>query len=120
MILGCRLFQECKEYGENDKSESNDVVPVNWFALEDCRNDKGEDYEGNRLLDDLKLHEGIRTAIDLRTNAVGWYHEGILEQCHAPTEKNDEDQWPVFDRWVHLLELEVSIPGECHEDIGDD
>ena len=96
------------------------MIPVDGFALEDGGDDDGEDDERDSLLNDLELHQRIGTAINLGAYTVGWNHEGIFEQSHSPAHEDDEDQRPVFDRRMQLLELEVAIPGEGHEDIRND
>ena len=108
------FFQEGEEDGEDDEDERYNMVPSDTFALEHRCHDDGEDGEGDGFLDDFELHEREGAAGNLRTEAVGRYHETVFEQRHTPRECDDGDERPVGDEF-HLLQLEIAIPCKGHE-----
>ena len=78
--------------------------------------DEREDYKRNALLDNLKLNQIERTAGDIGPDAVGGNHDAILKERHAPRRQDNHEQGPVGTD-LHLLELEVTIPRECHQNV---
>ena len=112
-------FHKGEEDGKDDEAEGYEVVPADGLAFEDGGHDDGEDHQRDALLYDFELHEGEGTTGDLRANAVGGNHEGVLKEGHAPREDNDGNERPVFDD-IHLLEFEIAVPCKGHEDIGAD
>lgn len=112
-------LHESEEYRQDDESEGHQVVPADGLALEDRGHDDGEDGQRDGFLYNLQLHQREGAAGNLRPDAVGRYHEAVLKEGHAPRQGDDGYQRPVGDE-LHLLELEVAIPGECHEDVGAD
>ena len=112
-------FHKGKEYGKDDAAKGYKVVPADGLAFEHGGDDDGEHHEGHAFLYDFELHEGEGAAGDLRPDAVGRYHERVLEEGHAPREQDDGDERPVFD-YVHLLQFEVAIPCKGHEYVGAD
>ena len=95
------------------------MIPVDGLALEDGGHDEGEYNEGDAFLDDLELHQREGTSIDLRTDTVGGNHEGILEEGNAPRHEDDQDEGPVLDLRMNLLQLQIAVPGKRHERIAD-
>ena len=95
------------------------MVPVDGFALEDEGDDEGEDRQGDDLLDDLELHQGEGAAVDGGAHPVGRNHEDILEKSQAPGGEDNQDQRPVTAD-IHLRKLELSVPGERHENVRND
>ena len=96
---------EHEEGSTDEAAEGYGVVPVEPFA-EVVDGEDTEDSEGDDLLDDLEL--GWRESAG--TDAVGGDLQAILEEGDAPA---DEDDFPECDIFV----LEVSIPGDSHEDV---
>ena len=111
------LILEHEIDGGDEAEECCDVVPMQVLALEHEGDHYREDGKRDDFLHDLQLEERERTAVDGRAHAVGWHHEEILYQRHAPRGQNDEYQRPVRDD-VHLLQLQVAIPRQRHENVG--
>ena len=92
------------------------MVPMESLALEEHRGEDGEDDEGDGLLNDLELHQGERTTILMEANAVGRYLATVLEKGKTPTQQDDGKQGPGGGN-LHLLQLQMTVPGEGHEDV---
>src|ERR1039458_8918545 len=84
------------------------VVPAQMLA-EVEEGEDSEDDQRNDLLDDLEL-DG-RKAVG--AHAVGRHLEAVFEEGDAPA---DQDDLPKR----FLAEFQVAIPGEGHEDVGED
>ena len=95
------------------------MIPLDRLALEDEKDDEGENRQGDGFLDDFKLHQVERPAIALESDTVGRYGEAILEEGDAPGKQDDADQRPARGDF-HLLQFEVPVPGKGHENIGTD
>ena len=92
------------------------MVPVEVFALKHEGGDDGEDGEGDNLLNHLQLDEGVWTTITHETQFVGRHLQGVLEEGDAPREDDHQPQGPTV-RDIHLLQLQVAVPSQRHEDI---
>lgn len=112
------LFQESKEDCGNDAEQRHNMVPLNWLALEDCSNNNNKDNQRDSLLNDLELHQVEWATGFMITDTVGWDCYAILEKREAPREQNNHKQRPIADRRIHLLQLEIAIPGKSHKDVG--
>ena len=84
------------------------VVPAEMLA-EVKGDEDAEDHQGDDFLHDLELHGAESSCAD----AVGGYLETVLKQRDAPT---DEDHLPQS----LIAELQVAVPGNGHEDVGED
>ena len=113
------LLQKNEENRQNQTSEGGEVVPLEGFALEKEHHDDRENGQRDDLLDDLQLEQRVRAAVAREADPVGRNGEAILEESDAPGEENDGDQRPARGD-LHLLEFEVAVPGESHEDVGAD
>src|SRR5687768_17613488 len=81
------------------------MVPTD--ALAEIKNSEAaEDGEGDDFLDDFEF-DGGEVGV---APAVGRDHEQVLEEGDAPACEDHEPEW-------RGLELEVSVPGERHEDV---
>jgi len=99
---------EDKERSGDEADASSGVVPAQVFAeVEECED--GEDGERDDLLDHLELHGRESGSAD----AVGGDLEQVFKEGNAPT---DEDDLP---KGV-LAVFQVAVPGEGHEDVGED
>lgn len=117
--LGSLSFHEDEVHGQDEADECRQVVPVQRFALEEQGGEDGEDDERHYLLDDFELHQREGAAVAGEADAVGRNLAGILEEGDAPREEDDGKQGPMGGN-LHLLQLQVTVPGEGHEDVGDD
>ena len=115
MLFG---LEKGEKYRQQDKDETDEVVPADGLALEDGGHDDGEYGQRVALGQNLQLHKREGASVDLAADAVGRYHERVLEEGHAPRCEDDEYQRPAGVD-LHLGELEVAVSGESHEDIGD-
>ena len=109
------LFKH-KIHSGDEAEESSEMVPVEALTLKEYIGDECKDDEGNDFLNHLEFNERERSAIIHESDAVGWYHHAILEEGDNPRENNDANEGPRRAD-VHLLEFQMSIPCECHEDI---
>ena len=64
-----------------------------------------------------QLNEAERAAVDAGTDTVGRNLGAILEERQTPGEKDHQDEGPALGN-LHLLKLQMPVPGECHENIG--
>ena len=111
---------EGKKHGKDNKYKWKDMVPTEGLCLKHRNHDDGEHGQRYGFLDDFQLNKVERASVLHRTNPVGGNHEGILEQGDAPRHQDDQKKRPVF-RWRDDFEqFQLSVPGKCHEDIGDD
>lgn len=92
------------------------MIPVQSLSLEEDIGDDGEDDKRYAFLNHLELDQIKRSAIIHETDAVGWYLTAIFEEGDGPTEGDDTDKRPVAAH-ARLLQLEVSVPGQRHEDV---
>ena len=110
-------LQKNEEHRSDEAAEGYEVVPLQRFASEADNGEHREDSDGDNLLDDLELHECEGTAIAHEADTVGGHLTGILEESQTPADENDNVKWGVVRDELHLLQLQVTVPSECHEDI---
>jgi hypothetical protein len=110
-------LQKNEEHRSDEAGEGYEVVPLQRFASEADNGEHREDSDGDNLLDDLELHECEGTAIAHEADTVGGHLTGILEESQTPADENDNVKWGVVRDELHLLQLQVTVPSECHEDI---
>ena len=94
------------------------MVPVQGLALEKNGNNQSEDYQRHDLLDDLELDKAEGAAVSRETDTVRRNLGAIFEKSKTPGEKNNEYERPGGGN-LHFLKLEMAIPGECHEYVGE-
>jgi len=100
-------FFEDHRDGGDDQGEAGEVIPTQrLFQVE--HGERGEDGESNYFLDGLEL--GGRKLV--RADAVGRDLEAVFEEGDQPA---DQDHFVEWD----FAELQVSVPGEGHENVGD-
>ena len=92
------------------------MIPLDGLSLEQEGDDDGEHGQGDDLLDDLELHQVEGTAVALEADPVRRDGQAVLEEGDAPRKQDDEDKRPAGGDF-HLLELEMAVPGERHEDV---
>lgn len=95
--------EDCKA----DAGKASGVIPAKLFAEighgEDC-----EDSERDNFLNSFEL----RCAEFERANTIGWDLEAVFEKSDSPAGKDD------FPEGFAAV-LEMTVPGESHEDVGD-
>ena len=99
---------EGEEDCADEEARGDGVVPAQVLAEIEGDED-AEDDERNHFLNDLELHGGEAVCAD----AIGWDLEAVFKQGNGPT---DEDHFPER----LMAKAEVTVPGEGHEDVGDD
>ena len=92
------------------------MVPLYGLPLEQEGDDDGKNGQGNHFLDHLELHQVEGAAVSVETDPVRRDGQAVLEEGDAPREKDDQDEGPASGD-LHLLEFEMTVPGECHEDV---
>ena len=98
---------EDEKDGGHDEGEADDIVPLQ-LLLEVEDGEAGEDDQGDDLLDGLELG-GREMAVP---EAVGRDLEAVFQKGDRP---GDQDDLPEG----RVLELEMPVPGEGHEDVRD-
>ena len=111
-------LKEDEENRQHKATEGGQMVPVQGLALEKNGNNQSEDYQGHDLLDDLKLDKAERAAVSRETDTVRRNLGAIFEKSETPGKKNHEYERPGGGN-LHFLKLEMAIPGECHEYVGE-
>jgi PLP dependent protein len=97
-----------KERRGDQADGGSGVVPAQVLA-EVKEGEDGEDGERDDLLDHFELHGGKAGGAD----AVGGDLKHVFEKGDAPTDKDDLPQGL-------LAVFQVAVPGEGHEDVGED
>ena len=92
------------------------MVDGEGLVLEEDQHKDGEDGQREELLDHFELPEVERTAILNEAYTIGWHHETVFDQSNTPTEKDDHRQRELTEP-SRTLQLQVTIPCKCHEDI---
>lgn len=112
----CRLFHEYEVDGGHEADKRRDVVPVERLPLEKDVGDDGKHDQRHALLHHLELHERERPAVLHESDAVGRHLAAILKEGDAPREQDYANERPVAAH-ASLLELEVSVPSQSHENV---
>jgi len=111
------LFFEYEIHCQNQQTEAYDVVVGEGLVFEEYEHEDGEDGEREELLDDFELPEVEGAAIVDEPDAVGRYHETVLDQRDAPAEEDDQRQ-RQFAEPGSALQFEVAVPRKGHKDVG--
>lgn len=86
------LFHEYKIDCENEAHESGEMIPMKLLSLEENHSKEGEYCQRDSFLNHLKLHEGERAAVAMKTHTVGRHLTEIFEQRYTPrNEDNDHE-----------------------------
>jgi hypothetical protein len=90
-----------------DHEESDDVVPFQ-FLFEVGDGEDGKDNERDYFLYGLELGGGKLVVAD----AVGGHLKAVFDKCDEPTDDDGVQEGAV-------LELQMTVPREGHEYVGD-
>ena len=112
-------LQEDEVYGGDKAEEGGKMVPLQGLALEYEHGEDGEDSDGEHLLDNLQLHQGEGSAVALESDAVAVHLADVFGKGKEPRGKDDDEEGGMVGDDAHGLELEMAIPGECHEYVGE-
>ena len=110
-------LQKNEEHRSDEAAESYEVIPLQRLASETDDGEDGENSNRDYFLDNFQLHKRKSTAIAHEADTVGGHLTGILEESQTPADENDNVKWGVVRDELHLLQLQVTVPSECHEDI---
>ena len=113
------LFHKDEIDGSDEADECGKVIPMQALPLEEDVGDDGEDDERHALLYHFELYQIEWTAVVDESDAVGWYLTAVFEEGNRPTEGDDSYQRPVATHPC-LLQFEMPVPSQCHENIGKD
>ena len=81
----------------------------------------GEDYKDHQcdhFLNHFELHQGERASVPLKSYAVCGHLETVFEESDAPREEDDKNQRCGVREEARLLQFEMAVPCQGHEDIG--
>ena len=96
------------------------MIPVQGLALEEDGGEDGEDDEGDDFLDDLELHEGERTAVAVKADAVGRNLAHVFKEGDAPAKGYHADEGKGIEPAEGLFHFQVAVPGKGHKDVRND
>ena len=95
----------------------NKMVHPETLCLEEHRRECNKDEQCNHLLYNLKLDEGERTSVHIRSNAVCRHLETILKEGNEPAYGNYPEQAPLGQHLV-CPKLQMTVPRQSHETVG--
>lgn len=76
-----------------------------------------EDDKGDDLLNDFELHQAERASVALKAYTVSRNLQAVLKESDAPGEEDDKDKGCGIGKKTGLLQFEMAVPSERHEDI---
>src|ERR1035437_9416886 len=103
---GC-LERKGEERGHAKKGECHEMIPCE-FLLQEEDGESDEDGDGNDLLNDLELES---REMDI-AEASRRHRQAVFEQRNPPRNQDRLPERPI------VAIFQVPIPGEGHEDIG--
>ena len=93
------------------------MVPLQSLALEEYHGEYREDNQGDGFLYDLELHQGECAAVSGESEAVCGHLAAVFSQGDAPRQQDYGIKRRVGRYYLHLLQLEMAVPCECHENV---
>lgn len=118
-FYGSLWLKEYEIYGQHEAEEGGQMVPVQSLSLEHYGGDDRKDDERNDFLNHFKLHQVERAAVAFEAKPVGRYLATVFCESYHPREKDDADKRPMG-RYARLLQLQVAVPGQRHENVAAD
>ena len=95
------------------------MVPVQSLSLEHHGGDDREDDERNDFLNHFKLHQVERAAVAFEAKPVGRYLATVFCEAIIHEKRMTTDKRPMG-RYARLLQLQVAVPGQRHENVAAD
>ena len=95
------------------------MIPFQGFGFEKQERKRREHQQRDDLLDHLQLHQRERPAVFPEADAVGRHHQAVLEKGDQPTDQDQPEQAGFFKEF-QVLEFQVPVPGDRHEDVGEE
>ena len=102
--------------GSNEQKTSHKMIPSEGHVEGDGR-ESDEDNKSDDLLNDFELHQAERASVALKAYAVSRNLQAVLKESDAPGEEDDEDKGCGIGKETGLLQFEMTVPSERHEDI---
>ena len=111
------LFESKDEIDRTDEEDTrHEMVPTQRHLKGDGR-ECDKDHEGDHFLDNLQLHQREWSAVPCKTDSVGRHLEAVLEESDAPGQENHKDKRCGIGEETGLLQFQMTVPRERHEDI---
>lgn len=95
------------------------MVEAEGFGLESDQRKYHEDHEGDDFLDDFELDQRKWPSIAREADFICRNLKHILKQCDSPADQNHREK-PELPKPFPLRKLQMTIPGQGHETIGQD
>lgn len=112
------LFHEDEVYGEDEANECREMIPVKRFPVEKHYGKQREYDKRDRFLYHFQLHQRESPAVAYESHTVGGHLAGVFGKRDNPRDEYHHIERRIGGDYFHLLELEMSVPGESHENIG--
>lgn len=90
------------------------MVDGEGLVLEENQHEDGENGQREELLDHFQLPEVERSAVFNESDAVGRYHEAVLNQCDAPAEEDYQRERQLAEPGC-ALQFQMTVPRERHK-----
>ncbi len=115
--LGTNLLFKYKIHRQNEADTGIQMIETEPDILEKHDGKNYKDDERNDFLKHLQLKQAERAAISFKANPVRRHLKHIFKQRKAPTDQNNCEN-SCFLQPTHFPELQMSIPRQGHENIG--
>ena len=92
------------------------MVPAQRHLESDSRK-SDKDHKRDDFLNNFQLHQRERSAVACKTDSVRRHLQTVLEESDAPGQENDKDKRCSIGEETGLLQFQVTIPRERHEDV---
>ena len=117
-VFHFHLFLKYEIDRQHEAGEGGEMIPFQ-LHFEGNHREHGKYGERNHLLDDLELHDIKGAAVVAEPQPVGWHLKAIFEKSDRPTEGNDPDEGQCREPAELFTHLQMPVPGESHEDVGE-
>lgn len=111
-------FESEDEIDSSDEQKACDGMVPPQRHMKSERGEPDEDHQCNELLKYLQLHQTERSSVAVKPHPVCGHLKAILEESDAPREQNDKNQRGGIREETGLLQFQVTVPRQRHEDIG--
>ena len=86
--------------------------------VEGDRGENDKNHQRDDLLDHLELHQVKRSSVSDKSHPVGGHLKTVLKESDAPRKQDHEDQRGRIGDESRLLQFEMTVPRQRHEDVG--
>lgn len=102
--------------GSYQQNAGYEMIPAQRHMKSDSR-ESDEHDKGDNLLNHFELHQAECTAVSFKPDSVGGHLEAVFEESDTPRQEDDEDKRRGVGEKTGLLQFEMTVPREGHEDI---